>query len=968
MSKSELPLQNISFETWQDKYQVKDEKQNPVDLTIDDMYKRVAWKLTEHEPNRNFWYEQFLQVLRDGATGAGRIMSNAGAEEHKPAVSLINCTVSQTVKDSMYSILESNLKAGLTLKAGCGIGYEWSTLRPKNAFVSGAGAFTSGPLSFMDIFDATTFTVSSAGGRRGAQMGTMAVWHPDIIDFITAKRTNGKLRKFNLSLLIDDDFMYAVKNDLDWQLVFPLSKKEQDTFNHNNVVYKSIYWKKSYCDEMGYILNDKEEILCKVYNTLKARELWDIIMKSTYDFAEPGFLLISKINKYNNNYFCEVITATNPCFTGNTMIAVADGRNAVSIKELAEQSNGKEKFKVFSAREGLRNNKFSHWKAEIKEAIAFKTGTKEVIKVILSDNSSFKCTPEHLLATKDGRWIEAQFAEGEELGKFYTFSNKNNNKSYRTINSKTNGYSKQCRMLWEYENGEKPKGFHIDHKDSNSKNDFLNNLELLSEEEHKSKTIETRNGINPIQKIVNTERFEWLQRVKNIKANSSKYNWSEDKLNKILEEFIKENPEPIKEDKNVYMNEKVYVISVEWNGEIEDVYDLTVDDNHNFYIITDTDDDKYMNCSGVLVHNCGEQPLPENGACLLGSINLAMFIINPFTPKAKFDYEKYIKTIHIFSRFLDNVVEFNGLPLEEQRYEIEYKRRHGMGYLGLGSALSLLGMEYGSEESVKFTEEITKILAIEGYAAGIDLAIEKGCAPIFNDDFTYKGVTKNAKEWWVAGEYMKQIFEARPDLLEKALKYGSRYTHAVSIAPTGTIAFSINNNVSNGIEPTFSHKYTRNIIKAGKNSKVAEVVYSYEMLLYKHLTGNDEVPSTFSTSDSITPKAHIDIQAAAQKWVDSSISKTINVPTDTNFEDFKDIYMYAYDMGLKGCTTFRWNPETLQGVLVRDSDLENTYYNFELEDGSIIVVRADDQLDYEGEIVQAQNLYDAIKEGYYKNL
>jgi len=677
MSKAELPLQNISFETWQDKYQVKDEKQNPVDLTIDDMYKRVAWKLTEHEQNRNFWYEQFLQVLRDGATGAGRIMSNAGAEEHKPAVSLINCTVSQTVKDSMYSILESNLKAGLTLKAGCGIGYDWSTLRPKNAFVSGAGAFTSGPLSFMDIFDATTFTVSSAGGRRGAQMGTMAVWHPDIIDFITAKRTNGKLRKFNLSLLIDDDFMYAVKNDLDWQLVFPLSKKEQDTFNHNNVVYKSIYWKKSYCDEMGYILNDKEEILCKVYNTLKARELWDIIMKSTYDFAEPGFLLVSKINKYNNNYFCEVITATNPC---------------------------------------------------------------------------------------------------------------------------------------------------------------------------------------------------------------------------------------------------------------------------------------------------GEQPLPENGACLLGSINLAMFIINPFTPEAKFDYEKYIKTIHIFSRLLDNVVEFNGLPLEEQRHEIEYKRRHGMGYLGLGSALSLLGMEYGSEESVKFTEEITKILAIEGYAAGIDLAIEKGCAPIFNDDFTYKGVTKNAKEWWVAGEYMKQIFEARPDLLEKALKYGSRYTHAVSIAPTGTIAFSINNNVSNGIEPTFSHKYTRNIIKAGKNSKVAEVVYSYEMLLYKHLTGNDEVPSTFSTSDTITPKAHIDIQAAAQKWVDSSISKTINVPTDTNFEDFKDIYMYAYDMGLKGCTTFRFNPETLQGVLVKDSDLESTFYNFILEDGSVVSCRADEQIEYEGEIVQANNLYDAIKEGYYKNL
>ena len=142
-------------------------------------------------------------------------------------------------------------------------------------------------------------------------------------------------------------------------------------------------------------------------------------------------------------------------------------------------------------------------------------------------------------------------------------------------------------------------------------------------------------------------------------------------------------------------------------------------------------------------------------------------------------------------------------------------------------------------------------------------------------------------------------------------------------------------------------------------------VYSYELLLYKHLTGIDEAPESFSTTDNVSPKAHVDIQAATQYWCDSSISKTINVPTDTKFEDFKDIYMYAYDQGLKGCTTFRFNPEALQGVLVKQSDLETTSYIFTLADGTEVTANGDDQITYDGEVHQANNLYDAIKEGYY---
>lgn len=309
-----IPLQPTSQEIWEQKYQLKDQAGRPVDKSLDDMFSRVATALSANEREPNYWKSRFRWALENGATPAGRILSNAGAESYKPSVSLINCTVSETIEDSMNGILRANHKAGLTLKAGCGIGYEWSTLRPRNAFVSGAGAYTSGPLSFMDIFDATCFTVSSAGGRRGAQMGTMAVWHPDVIDFITAKRANGKLRQFNLSLLIDDAFMQAVITNSDWQFVFPVTQREIDTLNlaPESLIYKDLFWDEAYCTSMNYVVT-KGQILCKVYRTMPAVELWDLIMQSTYDFAEPGFLLIDKINHYNNNYFCEEIRATNPC-------------------------------------------------------------------------------------------------------------------------------------------------------------------------------------------------------------------------------------------------------------------------------------------------------------------------------------------------------------------------------------------------------------------------------------------------------------------------------------------------------------------------------------------------------------------------------------------------------------------------------------------------------------------------------
>ena len=699
---SAIPLQPASHDIWDKKYRLKAKSGEPVDADVDGTYQRVAKALSDVEATeelRATWNERFLWALRRGAIPAGRITSNAGALAHKPATSTINCTVSGTITDSMDDILEKVHEAGLTLKAGCGIGYEFSTLRPRGAYVSGAGAHTSGPLSFMDIYDKMCFTVSSAGGRRGAQMGTFDISHPDAKEFIRAKREDGRLRQFNLSLLITDGFMDAVANDADWPLVFPVHVKEKNEVNLTDA--SQVVWRE-WPTTQNYIAREDGLVACKIYGHIRARHLWDMIMVSTYDFAEPGFILIDRVNEMNNNWWCEHIRATNPC---------------------------------------------------------------------------------------------------------------------------------------------------------------------------------------------------------------------------------------------------------------------------------------------------GEQPLPPYGSCLLGSINLTTFVRDPFGPKARFDWDEYREVVKVFTRMLDNVVEINGLPLEQQRHEIESKRRHGMGFLGLGSTLTMLKMRYGTADAVTFTEDVSREMAVAGWEMALDLAKEKGPAPILAQEFEVTGDMlrkrpEMVKDGYTVGQkirgsvlhakysrYMQRVAEVAPELVAKLAETGARFTHHSSIAPTGTISLSLANNASNGIEPSFAHHYSRNVIREGKKSKEKVEVYSYELLAYRALINADalpfsedpkaKLPEYFVSADDISPKEHVDIQAASQKWIDSSISKTANVPTDYPYEDFKDIYFYAYKQGLKGCTTFRFNPAAFQGVLVKESDLESTLYRFELEDGSVVELKGNEQVEYDGEMHSAANLFDALKEGYY---
>ncbi|MHB8698370.1 MAG: LAGLIDADG family homing endonuclease [Sulfuricaulis sp.] len=955
---------------------------------------------------------------------------------------------------------------GLMVIHNCGIGYEFSTLRPKGAFVSGAGAHTSGPLSFMDIFNAMCFTVSSAGGRRGAQMGTFDIAHPDIMDFIKAKREDGRLRQFNLSCLITDEFMQAVKKNASWDLVFPVNRHEYED-PESRIVWR--YWPVT----EGYITNNISQVACKVYKTVPAQRLWDLIMASTYDYAEPGFILIDKINEMNNNWFCENIRATNPCVTADTRLHTQYG--LIPIGELYSAGV------PLQATVDVRALGQDNHGTTVRPAVpAFMTARQaDVYRVQTQDGYQIKATAWHDFYTTRGKIKLKDLRPDDELliqsgkGQFGTegnaelgtligliagdghFTNRGkgekaaivnfwnedralapavagyintliaglatNSRTYRVepvaVPSRHHVFLRSvllARFLEHYgftalskykspeivwrgtENCVKGylRGlFQTDGTVQRDDNNHSCTIRLASSHENLLKDVQILLANFGIFCSIYKRRNTGQRLLPDGKGGKKLYTCQADYELIIGSEsrdlFMEEIGFLTESKNNKYwgwrkqrsschtQSFRARVTAIEYHG-IEAVFDTTQPDHNNLIF------------NGIVTGNCGEQPLPQYGSCLLGSVNLTRFVEDPFTDTARFNWERYREVVGVFTRLLDNVVEINGLPLERQRHEIHHKRRHGMGFLGLGSTLTMLRMKYGAPESLEFTERVAREMAEVGWEAGIALAQEKGPAPIMEEEFkvTEEMLVRRPemrRDGYAVGDKVKgkvllarysrymQQFDAA--LTDRIATHGARFTHHSSIAPTGTISLSLANNASNGIEPSFAHKYSRNVLREGKKSKERVEVFSYELLAYRTLMnpdadpdaedGKNQLPDYFITADHINPREHVDVQAAAQKWVDSSISKTANVPTDYPYGDFKDIYQYAYEKGLKGCTTFRFNPEAFQGVLVKDKDLENTTYRFQLANGEVVEVKGNEEIEYDGEMHTAANLYDALKEGYY---
>ncbi len=853
--------QKICTEIFNKKYMI-----NNGDNSVNDVLKGIAKEISSNEKDAVKWEEIFYNELSSyRLIPAGRIVANARPDSQNKYYN--NCYTID-IDDSIDKIYESLKYDALISATGGGVGFNISKLRP-NGSITSKGGVSSGPISFLKVFNESAKIIQTGGFRRAAHIAILNVDHPDIEEFITCKQgeNNNALTQFNISVGITNKFMEAVEKDLDWNLLF------------DGVIYK----------------------------TIKARYLYNLIMKNAYKHNEPGLFFLDRVEEDNNAPHSFTIDRCNPCFTGETLVAVADGRNAVPIKILAEESKGEKKFPVYSGVEKKTQRKFSSFKAEIKDAVAFKTGKREVIKVVLSDGTFLRCTPEHLLATKDGRWVEAQNSKGEQLEKFYSFSNKNNNKNYRTINSMTNGYAKQYRMIYEFYNGEYDGNIMtIDHKDENAFNDKIENLILLPKKVHNEKTRQNRLGKNnPIHRM-NKEYRRWIQKKRNINANATRYNWTEEKCKEAMDCFLKNNPKPIFKSKNIDLSYRIFVKDIVWTGDIEDVYDLTVKDNNNFYIITNGDNN-YGNSCGVLVHNCGEISMPSWSLCCLSSINFTKFVINPFEENCYFDYDQLEKTIIIGIRFLDNVLDVTKYPLPIIEEFSKKWRRIGLGFTGFADALAMMRIPYNSDKAKKFTNQLAEFFRNSSYNASINLAIEKGSYP----EFRFNEIKDSG------------FFNKLPSSIQDRIKdFGLRNVGINTIAPNGTISLTLGQNCSSGIEPIFSLEYNRKIRTDKADTFIEEKVYDYAWLLYKNklIKNEDEknIPNFFVTTFDIDPYQAIDIQAIWQNYIDHSISKTINLPNGFSFEQYKNLYQYAYEKGLKGVTTF--NPEgSIKGILSSNS-------------------------------------------------
>jgi len=584
----------IGAHVWSAKYRYRD-AEGRAEADIRESWRRIANALAAVEPReREGWRKRFYDALEDfGFLPAGRIQAGAGTDHR---VTLFNCFVMGRIADDMESIFSNLYEGAITMQQGGGIGMDFSTLRPRGTPARSAGTIASGPVSFMEVWNAMCGTILSTGARRGAMMATLRCDHPDIEEFVAAKGAAGRLTNFNLSVQIGDAFIDAVRRDADWPLVFPA-----DSVGAGEETVARAW--------PGY----DRPTPCRVLRRVRARDLWDRIMAATYDHAEPGVRFVDTVNRDNNLAYCETITATNPC---------------------------------------------------------------------------------------------------------------------------------------------------------------------------------------------------------------------------------------------------------------------------------------------------GEIPLPAYGACDLGSINLAKFVREPFTARARLDLEAIGETAATALRMLDTVIDVSRYPLAAQEDKAKATRRTGLGITGLADALMMLGLHYDSDAARARAGEGMRTICHSAYRTSIALAEEKGAFPAFE------------REAYLESGFLKGM---PADIRDGIAESGIRNSHLLSIAPAGSISLMADN-VSSGLEPVYAFEQSRALLDADGNRQR----YAIEDYAWRHWRGQagagEPLPAHFAATAELPARAHLDMQAALQPYVDNAVSKTVNVPEDTDYEAFKDLYMEAFDLGLKGCTTFRPNPVTGAVIAAEDSD------------------------------------------------
>lgn len=801
---------------------------------------------------------------------AGRIQAAVGSPRKTTA---FNCFVSGTIEDSMNGIMDKAKDAAQTMRLGGGIGYDFSTIRPKEDLIVSLGSKASGVLSFMEIYDTLCKTVSSAGNRRGAQMGVLRVDHPDIEEFIEAKTNDTTLTKFNISVGITDDFMHAVKNDEEFSLKF------------NGRVYKRV----------------------------QAKYLWDKIMRATWDWAEPGVLFIDRINEMNNLNYCETIAATNPCVHPSTLILTDKGYQ--KIGEL----------------EGVQVNVWNG--EEFSPTVVKETGQDQKMKMIsFSDGSHLECTHGHKFYLSNGKKVEAnELGKGDKLLKSHfpvIEGDVGLHQAYEQGFFSGDGWFKGSKAyIGLY--GEKKK---LLSKFSGAKS--INEYNIVGGYDG-TDTTETK-----LYLYYGEKGFYWNKSwvpARDFNLESRK-EWLTGLMDSDGHVTKDGNAQISSKDREFLLKVKLLLNTMGATGTLSKMkdcwrlsipasyyYKLELDGRHPavkpsrectpFVKVVDieegevcekvycfTESKRHMGVfNGVLTGQCGEQPLPPYGACLLGSFNLIKYCYTD--DSNKFNFDLLTDDIPIVVKAMDNVIDQTTYPLPEQEKEAKSKRRMGLGVTGLANAGEFLGLVYGSKEFIEFTDKVLDILANTAYLASTELATTKGMFPLFD------------RERYTSSKFIQSLWPATI----KAIKdNGIRNSHLTSIAPTGTISLSADN-ISSGIEPVFSHEYDRTI--QTENGPVVERVTDYA---YR------EFGIKGKTADECTVGEHLDVLISVSKHVDSAVSKTLNVGDKVTWQEFKEIYERAWEEGCKGCTTFRVSGKrygVLNKIEPESSSGEACYYD-----------------------------------------